>query len=80
MLGSEMSSSSEENWQERASGILGTGLVSGRKIELLKKQGPACLTGVEVIGSLDVSQVIMVSPDNEGLFSPLEPVSPFLQG
>lgn len=38
------------------------------------------LAGVEVLGRLDIHQVLVVSLHNEKVLGPLQPVSQFLQG
>lgn len=46
---------------------------------MTKEHGPPGLTGVQSLGGFDVGQILMISPDNEWLFCPLQPVSPLLQ-
>lgn len=60
--------------------VLRTKMVGDSEIKLPKKQGPACLAGVEAFGGLDVGQIFMVIPDNERLLSPLKPVPTLFQG
>ena len=53
--------------------------VSDGKGESSRKQRPVGLTGVELLGRLDVCQVFMVSPQNERQFRSLQPMHPLLQ-
>lgn len=73
--------SSTENCLDKASGLmfLETGAVGYGEIEVVKEQSPPGLTGVETLGCLNVSKVLMIRPYQERKFHPLEPVPPLLQ-
>lgn len=60
-------------------GALGTRPVSEGEDKLVQKESPPCLPLVQLLGSTEVGQVLMIYPDHERLGSPLQPVTPLLK-
>lgn len=59
--------------------IMGAWIISKAEIESTEKQGPTSLARVQSLCHLDLNKILMVSPDYEWLFCPLQPVLPFLK-
>lgn len=58
--------------------VAGAGSVGEGEIKPGEEEGPLCLSGIESLSSSDVLQVLVVSPNQEGLLGSLQPVLPFL--
>ena len=57
--------------------VLRPGPVRKHKVKTAKEQCPPCLPRVQSSCLLDIGQVLVVCPDLERVFRPLQPVAPF---
>lgn len=60
--------------------VFGTRTIGKMKVVGLKEKSLKSLCGIELLGCLNVYQILMVGPNQEWFFCPKKPVLPLLQG
>ena len=71
--------SGKETEQGISTDVLGAGMEHQGEIELAE-EGPARLPGTEPLRVVDVGQVLVVRPDEDGMLGALQPVPPLRKG